>query len=142
MVTKIRFVLGLLAISAGTAFGQTPSTGHLTLSRSLAQVCYQDRCYPILLGAHTPDGTYPIQHARVLAPGYGGDVLAFGTRIDGVPLAIHRVWLLNPQQRRLERLQGPVTGRVGITGGCVNVLPEVYQFLVDCCSQGSVTITP
>lgn len=87
-------------------------------------------CAPALIGKDTLPGVYPIEHVRVTAPGYGGDALVFATRADGVPLAIHRVWLGMPAQRRLERLRGPAAGRRGITGGCINVEPQVYEALI------------
>ena len=115
-------------------------SGQITVDRAKAELCTPTFCAPVLIGAHLRTGLFPIQHARVLAPGYGGDVLAFDTRVDGVPLAIHRVWTLKPEQRRIERLQGPLAGRLGITGGCINVMPDVYARLVDCCSKGMVVI--
>jgi len=66
-------------------------------------------------------------------PGYGGDVVKFAEN-DTLVFAIHRVWTLSPKQRRLERLASPnPADRVGITNGCVNVAPEVYDRLVSCC---------
>ena len=118
------------------------SSGGVVVSLSQATVSFSDQSYPALIGEHTRPGIFPLTHARVLARGYGGDVLAWGARPDGTPLAIHRVWTLSPKQRRIERIRGPVAGRQGITGGCVNVMPDVYQLLVDCCSNGTVVIVP
>lgn len=107
---------------------------------STAMICFLGQCHPVLLGDSLYPGKYPIVHARIEQPGYGGDVLAFGFRPDGVSLSVHRVWLGAPSQRRLERLQGPLEGRKGITGGCVNVDPAVYDALVDCCSDGTLIV--
>lgn len=102
----------------------------IALFLSLAAICFAGECHPVLIGDNLNPGTYPLKQYRVEAPGYGGDVLAFARRSDGRPLAIHRVWTLNPSQRRRERLAGPVEDRVGITGGCVNVDEKVYNQIV------------
>lgn len=116
--------------------------GTLIVSLSLMTVCLPDtRCFPVLIGDNTPQvGTYPIKHARTLAPGYGADgqVLVFATRRDGVPLAFHRVYRMDPQ--RIARLAGPAAARKGITGGCINAMPQVFQAAVDCCSRGHIQI--
>lgn len=105
-----------------------------------ATLCFMNQCHPALIGKATPMGEYPIVHARVADPGYGGDVLAFARDAKGI-YAIHRVWTLVPRQRRLERLtRGNVAERLNITGGCVNVMPDVYDQLVKCCSRGRVVI--
>lgn len=136
----MRLIALLLLALCQSAFAAPDKEAEVSISQ--AQICFLNQCYPALIGQHTSPGVFPIMHARVNAPGYGGDVLVFATRIDGVPLAIHRVWLLKPEQRRLERLKGSVAARKGITGGCINVMPEVYQKLVDCCSKGQLTIEP
>jgi len=133
----MRVLAIVLSLWACTTWAQTQQ---VRVDRAKAEICTPAWCAPVLIGTHLKAGVFPIQHARVLAPGYGGDVLAFDTRIDGVPLAIHRVWTLRPEQRRIERLQGPVAGRLGITGGCINVMPDVYARLVDCCSKGMVVV--
>lgn len=135
----MRLIALLLLALSSTVFAAPDKD--VTVNLGKAQICFNDQCYPALIGTHTRQGVYPLMHARVLGAGYGGDVLVFDTRIDAIPLAIHRVWLLKPEQRRLERLQGPAAQRHGITGGCINVMPEVYQMLVDCCSKGQLTIT-
>jgi hypothetical protein len=96
---------------------------------SSAVICLSGRCYPVLVGRDTPPGVFPITKRLVLAPGYGGDVLEFKETEDSV-YAIHRVWLLNPAQHREERLKSPnAADRRNITGGCINVTPEVYDKL-------------
>jgi len=105
-----------------------------------AVICWANHCYPALVGPRTPVGTFVLQHSRILAPGYGGDVLAFARDESGV-YAVHRVWLLKPKQHRLERLHSDsVEDRKSITDGCINVDPEVYEQLLSCCSRSKIVI--
>lgn len=111
---------------------------------SLAKICFTvtnlTQCHPALVGPQTPVGEYQIIPRRVSSEGYGGDVLQFHED-DRFVYAIHRVWVLNPRERRQERLQSPkVEDRRSITNGCVNVSPEVYRTLVDCCSRDKISI--
>jgi len=63
--------------------------------------------------------------------GYGGDVLVF-KETENYAFAIHRVWLRNPTQHRAERLASDdPKKRQGVTMGCINVAPEVYDQLKD-----------
>lgn len=113
----------------------------VVVSLGMATICFAGQCHPVLVGAQTPTGEFPIVHAQVLDPAYGGDVLAYARRPDGRPLAIHRVWTQVPQQHRIERLKSAaVTDRRGVTGGCINVMPDVYDKLVDCCSNQTLRI--
>ncbi|MFS2207739.1 hypothetical protein [Variovorax sp. Varisp36] len=100
-----------------------------TVSLTAAMICFQGACHPALVGKDTPVGTFPLTQRIVQAEGYGGDVLQFKETAREV-FAVHRVWLGNPAQHRLERLRGPAAGRRGITGGCINVAPEVYDALI------------
>ena len=102
---------------------------------TLATICFMGQCYPALVGPHTPKGEFQLQHQLVSSPGYGGDVLKFHEDEKYIT-AIHRVWVLRPHQRRLERLKSDdARMRKSVTDGCVNVMPEVYDRLVDCCSN-------
>lgn len=115
----------------------------IVVSLTAATICFAGVCHPVLIGQQTPVGVYETVHARVLEPGYGGDVLAFGQRRDGRPLAIHRTYTGLPKQRRAERLQSADPSvRQNITGGCINVDPKVYTALVECCAGQSLTIEP
>jgi hypothetical protein len=99
------------------------------LSRAL--LCFSGHCYPALVGSDTPSGVFPAWHASTREAGYGGDVIAFARTGDGGVYAIHRVWTLRAQQRRLQRLASAhAEDRQGITGGCVNIAPAVYDALV------------
>ncbi len=96
-----------------------------------ALLCSPDRCYPALVGRDTPIGRFTLHRRYVQAEGYGGDVLQFADTPGGI-FAIHRVWLGRPQEHRAERLaRGDPTQRRSITGGCINVAPEVYEQLID-----------
>lgn len=96
---------------------------------SSAMLCVNAVCHPVLVGRDTPTGVFPLQKRSVVAAGYGGDVLQF-KETDTAVFAVHRVWLLKPAQRRAERLaSGSVRQRVGVTGGCINVAPAVYDAL-------------
>lgn len=106
----------------------------------LAMICYLGQCHPALVGASTPTGHYPLLHRRTLAAGYGGDILVFASRGNTV-YAVHRVWLLRPRERRAARLLGVASERVGVTNGCINVSPEVYDALV-AAKATSIVIEP
>jgi hypothetical protein len=112
----------------------------VVVSLSLATICFLNQCYPALVGNTTPAGHYQLTERRVLTPGYGGDVLSFKEEPNDV-FAIHRVWLGAPGERRLERLaSAQVARRQGVTGGCINIAPEVYAKLADCCTNSDLVI--
>lgn len=98
------------------------------VSLTAATICFAGQCHHALVGKDTPTGHFPLVKRAVQAQGYGGDVMQF-KETDKYIYAVHRVWLGNPAQRRLERLRGPVAGRRNVTGGCINVAPEVYDAL-------------
>lgn len=106
---------------------------------TLATICFLGNCYPALVGKDTPTGEFTLQQRLVVTPGYGGDVLQY--KEDTYVYAIHRVWTLNPNQRRVERLHSTnPKDRQTITNGCINVLPDVYDKLVECCSNSKLEI--
>ena len=106
----------------------------------LAIICFAGQCYPALIGARTPIGEYQLDHRSTPKYGYGGDVLMFKETETEV-YSIHRVITFNPTQRRVERLTGEVPPNLRIiSDGCINVMPEVYEKLVDCCSDDQLTI--
>jgi hypothetical protein len=112
----------------------------VTLFVAKALICFAGTCQPALIGDNTIPGEYTIQRRYVQSEGYGGDVLQYHED-EKIVYAIHRVWLGNPEQRRQERLEsGSVDERRGVTKGCINVTPEVYQQLLDCCSNGRLII--
>lgn len=94
-----------------------------------AVLCVSGTCYPALVGKDTAPGAYTLHRRFIEAEGYGGDVLQFDENETSV-FAIHRVWLGAPSQHRLQRLaSNSPAQRRNITGGCVNVTPDVYDRL-------------
>lgn len=104
-----------------------------------AVICFASSCHPALVGNDTPRGEYTLAPYTISTPGYGGDLLVF--KVEGSSVfAIHRV-LDVPGQQRLARIHIPDPKyRITITNGCINVEPEVYDQLMDCCSTSKVTI--
>jgi hypothetical protein len=117
----------------------------ILISIALATICFTyngtEECHPVLLGKNmnTPRGDFVLQQRLTDSVGYGGDVLQFYETEKEV-YAIHRVWLLSPNQKRLERLKSKNISDRYISGGCINVEPEVYEKLLDCCSNSPLTI--
>lgn len=103
----------------------------ITVHLKLAMICFLQQCYPALVGESTPKGEFTIQRRMVLADGYGGDVLQF-LEDEKYIYAIHRVWTKIPRERRAQRLASDrVEDRRGVTKGCINVTPEVYEKLLE-----------
>lgn len=111
----------------------------VTIFLGKALICFQMNCYPMLYGDATPVGTFQIQERRVLSPGYGGDVLQFHDAGDMI-FSVHRTWLGSPNQKRVERLESETPTDNKISNGCINIAPEVYEALKDCCTGQSLTI--
>jgi hypothetical protein len=111
----------------------------VTLSIALATLCFNGACYPALVGEETPKGIFQLELKATAHPGYGGDVLRY-LRTGNKQLAIHRVWLLRPEQHRLERLASSNPADRVITKGCINIMPEVYDKLKECCSNETLMI--
>lgn len=104
-----------------------------------ALICFGSACHPALVGPDTPKGEYEIRHYRTETPGYGGDLLVFKME-NNEAYAIHRVLDL-PGQQRLARLNSPYPShRITVTAGCVNVSPEVYESLLECCTSSKLII--
>jgi hypothetical protein len=112
----------------------------IVVSLAAASICFAGTCYPALVGDNTPAGTFTVSLQQVTDPGYGGDLLVYRENTRYI-WAIHRVYTLNPAEDRLTRLRsGRVELRRAITKGCINVMPEVYERLVDCCSNDVLVI--
>jgi hypothetical protein len=115
------------------------------VSIALATICFsyqgQEECHPVLLGKNipTPTGEFNMRKRITKDPGYGGDVLQFH-EIKDMVFAIHRVWLLKPEQRRIDRLKSNNIQDRYISSGCINVMPEVYDRLMDCCSDQKLVV--
>lgn len=106
---------------------------------SSALICFAGQCYPALVGNNTPTGEFPMTQTSTSLPGYGGDVMVFKSTPKG-DYSIHRVYSRRPAQRRIERLHGDTPMRIGVTMGCVNVMPAVYNKMVECCSAQPLKI--
>jgi hypothetical protein len=103
-----------------------------------ALICFASACYPVLVGVDTPRGEFQLTHYSARDPGYGGDLLAFKETADDL-YAIHRVINVTGQHRHA-RLKSPdPKRRNGITGGCINVEPTVYDELLRCCYASKLT---
>lgn len=112
----------------------------ILVNLATASICFLNQCYPALVGPDTPAGQFRLEHVSTQEAGYGGDVLVFKESSDTV-WAIHRVWLLDLRQRRLERLTSDKKSeRTTVTLGCINVMPEVYEKLVACCRDGWLVV--
>lgn len=111
----------------------------VTVDLAAAVICFAANCYPALVGADTPKGEFELKQYSTTLEGYGGDLLVF--KLEGNEVfAVHRV-LDIPGQQRIARLHSPYQKhRASITGGCVNVSPEVYEALVECCSDSKIFI--
>lgn len=98
-----------------------------------AMLCLSDieYCVPVLLGKDTPRGQFKLSLYRTEQQGYGGEVIGFTWGIDRSLYAIHRLWLLNPSENRLQRLQSSKAEDRIITGGCINVDDKTYHLLRD-----------
>jgi hypothetical protein len=117
----------------------------IIVSLALASICFTfngvEECHPALVGKKhpTPTGTYQVIERITDDPGYGGDVLQFKEEKDMV-FALHRLYLLNESEHRLTRIQSKDISQRFITNGCINVMPEVYNRIKDCCSNDTITI--
>ena len=112
----------------------------VVVNLALATICFLNSCYPALVGLDTPKGEFQMVQVITNQKGYGGDVLEF-KETPASNYAIHRVWLLRPEEHRLERLQSnDPADRTTITHGCINLMPDVYEKLRDCCSTDMLKI--
>lgn len=104
-----------------------------------AIICFATTCHPVLVGPTTPRGEFQLHHYSTPKKIYRGDFLAFKETRDSL-YTIHRVVNV-PGQERLARLKSPDPNRrTGITGGCINVEPTVYEELVKCCSSSKLVV--
>jgi len=104
-----------------------------------AVICFAGTCHNALVGNDTPRGEFTLAPYTIEDPRYGGDLLVF--KHDGQAVyAVHRVLDIEGQQR-IARIHSPYAKhRVTITAGCVNVTPEVFDALKDCCSTSTIVI--
>jgi len=111
-----------------------------------AKICFIPRgweathCFNALVGKNTPRGEFSLKRYRTPIAAYGGDILVFKENEKSV-WAIHRV-ISVPGQNRLKRIQSDkAKHRTVVTHGCINVMPDVYELIVDCCSNSKIKIT-
>lgn len=90
---------------------------------STALICFAGECHPALVGKTTKLGEYPLQAMTVRDARYGGVILVFEETHDTL-YAIHRTW---PGRERL--YANASLYRRSVTGGCINVQPEVFDRL-------------
>jgi hypothetical protein len=106
-----------------------------------AVICFMSACYPALVGINTPKGEFQLTHYETRSNGFGGDILVFLEPEDGDNVfAVHRVIDVKGQNRMSRLTSGNDSDRKPITLGCVNVMPDVYDKLVECCAESKVTI--
>lgn len=116
----------------------------VVVSLALATICFTyqavEECHNVLVGHRTPVGEFQIEQRLTDIKGYGGDILQF-RETDHEVMAIHRIWLLNPAQRRPQKLASDdAKQRRFVTNGCINVSPQVYDKLVECCGNAKIVI--
>ncbi|UOO81821.1 L,D-transpeptidase [Uruburuella testudinis] len=121
--------LALISLSlCAQAFGVNLRERKVVVDTEKAELCLESRCYPVLVGKDTPKGTFDLNIVKTNRRGYGGDVMKF--KEDKKYLyAIHRVWTLKPEERRMQRIASPNPADRHITHGCINVTDEVYEKL-------------
>lgn len=111
----------------------------IIVNLATAMICFNSTCYPALVGVDTPKGEYQLQHYSTKTPGYGGDILVFKEDGDDV-YAIHRIIDVPGEQRLVRIHMSDPKYRITVTHGCINVEPEVYEKLMDCCYKSKVII--
>ncbi len=121
--------IALISLSlSAQAFGVNPRERKVVVNTAKAELCFENRCHPVLVGRDTPKGTFDLNIVKTNRRGYGGDVMSF--KEDKKYLyAIHRVWTLKPEERRMERIASPNVADRYITNGCINVTNDVYDKL-------------
>lgn len=110
------------------------------VSITQAVICFNLNCYPILYGNNTPIGEFDMVERLTDTPGYGGNVIQF-KETDTEVYAIHRLWKLNPKQNREKRIKSLNSKDHNISKGCINIEPEVFDKLKDCCIMQKLVIT-
>lgn len=101
----------------------------VVVSLSKAVICFSALCHPALVGLSTPIGEFPLQHVATSEPGYHGDVIVYKETKE-YAWAIHRLWLLDPAQKRAQRIESPNPKERVITMGCINLKDKTYSELV------------
>lgn len=108
---------------------------------SKALICFAATCQPVLIGDDTKPGRYELHAFQTNQPGYGGDVLLFDHDATGW-FAIHRTYTLGNTRNRPQLYSGTTPAQRTVSAGCINVQPEVYEQLKDCCTGKTLVILP
>lgn len=106
---------------------------------SHADICFQGGCYPALIGNDTRTGVYPLAVLHVSSPGYGGDVLMYDSN-QTMWYAIHRTYDYGPVHNRQRLYYNTTPQQRTVTAGCINVEPDVYEMIKDCCRNSTLKI--
>lgn len=100
-----------------------------------AVICFAGACHPALVGDTTPKGEFLLERIEVPVPKqYGGEVMMFKETKHEI-FAVHRTW---PGRER--KYSGTPEQRRIVTNGCINVEPEVYRALIECCNGVKMVI--
>ena len=92
-------------------------------------------CYPVLVGNTTPVGEYTMEHVIVVNGGISENVLKITESGVNRIVAIHRP----PNATRVKLLEQQSTDK--ITNGCINVTPELFDYLVENYNNQTIKIT-
>ncbi|HFC8831017.1 TPA: murein L,D-transpeptidase [Neisseria subflava] len=126
----IALAAGLNSLAAADAVSDYIQRKKVVVNTAKAELCFADdgQCHPVLIGKTTPKGKFNMTPMMTSKPGYGGEVIGFKEENDFL-FALHRVWTLKPQERRMERIASPHVADRIITNGCINVQNNVYEKL-------------
>ena len=108
----IALAAGLNSLAAADAVSDYIQRKKVVVNTAKAELCFADdgQCHPVLIGKTTPKGKFNMTPMMTSKPGYGGEVIGFKEENDFL-FALHRVWTLKPQERRMERIVSPSCGR-------------------------------
>lgn len=121
----------LICLTAcSTTHGPDAGPGHVLVTLSKANICFENNCYPALVGKDTPIGIFTMTKLSYSGPGYNGEIIKFA-EVGSKSYAIHRLWLLRPSENRDIRIAIDDPGQRLITKGCINVTSEVYEKLIN-----------
>lgn len=104
-----------------------------------ALICFSSMCFNALVGTDTPKGEFMLDRRGINDIRYGGELLVYKHDKKNI-FAIHQVIAVRGQHRSALLAESTAKERRRITGGCINVTSEVYQQLIDCCSDARLVI--
>ncbi len=139
MLVLLRHVLVLLtfgAVMAPNALAQPPL---VEVHTDKAIICFDNACHPALVGNATRPGTYQLQVLNVASEGYGGNVLMYDADISSW-YAIHRTYTGRNVRGRHGLYHNTTAKERTVTAGCINVEPDVFNELIECCRKSKLII--